>query len=166
MPDKNTVDILKSAILLEKKGNAFYSQVAQQASHPEVKRFFEMMADEEVQHIHILTEQFKSYQDSERFTPLETVADTDNIADKILTHNLADAISAADYESAAISAAMAMEKNSVRLYADRAASTSDPDEKALYDWLSRWEQSHLRFLSEVDREIRERIWHDNRFWAF
>jgi rubrerythrin len=61
---------------------------------------------------------------------------------------------------------MAMEKNAVRLYTDRAANTSDPEEKALYDWLSRWEQSHLRFLSEVDREITERIWHDNRFWSF
>jgi rubrerythrin len=72
MPSTHTVEILKSAILLEKKGKAFYGQVAAQASHPEVKRFFELMADEEVQHINILTGQFKSYQDTERFTPMDT----------------------------------------------------------------------------------------------
>lgn len=166
MPSTNPVDILKSAILLEKKGNAFYSQVASQASHPEIKRFFELMADEEIQHIQMLTEQFQSYRDTERFTPLAAPEDNDNIADKVMTGDLVNAIAAADYEAAAISAAMAMEKKAIRLYADRAATAEDPEEKALYDWLSRWEQSHLAFLSDIDREITERIWHDNNFWAF
>ncbi len=166
MPSTHTVEILKSAILLEKKGKAFYGQVAEQASHPEVKRFFELMADEEVQHINILTGQFKSYRDTERFTPVDTPDTADNIADKVLTSDLVDAIAAADYEAAAISAAMAMEKKAIRLYADRAATAEDPEEKALYDWLSRWEQSHLSFLSDLDREITERIWHDNNFWMF
>jgi rubrerythrin len=166
MPATSAVDILKSAILLEKKGRAFYGQVADQASHPEVKRFFELMADEEAEHIRILTNQFKSYQETKRFTPLASPDDTADIAGKVLTGDLAEAIKAADYEAAAISAAMAMEKNAVRLYSDRAASASAPEEKALYNWLSRWEQSHLQFLADIDREITERIWHDNHFWSF
>jgi rubrerythrin len=97
---------------------------------------------------------------------VDTPDTADNIADKVLTSDLVDAIAAADYEAAAISAAMAMEKKAIRLYADRAATAEDPEEKALYDWLSRWEQSHLSFLSDLDREITERIWHDNNFWAF
>ena len=68
MPGTNTVDILKSAILLEKKGRAFYGQVAQQTSHAAVKQFFELMADEEAEHIRILTEQFKSYRDTQHFS--------------------------------------------------------------------------------------------------
>ena len=39
-------------------------------------------------------------------------------------------ISASDFEAAAISAAMAMEKNAVRLYSERAEASEDPDEKA------------------------------------
>lgn len=166
MPSMNTVEILKSAILLETKGKAFYGQVASQASHPDVKQFFELMADEETQHIKILTDQFKSYRDTERFTPMDTPHTTDNIADKVLTSDLVNAIAAADYEAAAISAAMAMEKKAIRLYADRATTAEDAEEKALYDWLSRWEQSHLSFLSDIDREITEKVWHDNNFWAF
>jgi rubrerythrin len=165
MTATDSVDILKNAILLEKRGRAFYGQVAEQAAHPEVKRFFEMMADEEAQHITILTDQFKNYRENTRFSPMATPA-ADNIADKVLTRDLVEAIAAADYEAAAISAAMAMEKKAVRLYAERAASADDPEEKALYDWLSRWEQSHLGFLADIDREITERIWHDNRFWSF
>jgi rubrerythrin len=166
MTRTNTVDILKSAILLEKKGHAFYSQVAQQTAHPEVKRFFEMMAEEEALHIRLLTDQFKSVQADERFRPLTATEGAGEIADKVLTSELVEAIAAADYEAAAISAAMAMEKGATRLYGDRAASATDPEEKALYEWLNRWEQSHLRFLSEIDREITERIWYDNNFWAF
>ncbi len=165
-PESTPLEILKSAILLEKKGKAFYGQVANQASHPEVKRFFELMADEEIQHIKILTEQFKSYQESQRFTFAADSENTENVADKVLTRDLVDAIAAADYEAAAISAAMAMEKKAIRLYADRAAAASDPEEKNLYSWLSSWEKSHLAFLSDIDREITERIWHDNNFWAF
>lgn len=165
-PESTPLAILKSAILLEKKGKAFYGQVANQASHPEVKRFFQTMADEESQHIKILTDQFQSYQESQQFTFSSAPESAENVADKVLTRDLADAIAAADYEAAAISAAMAMEKNAIRLYADRAAAAADPEEKALYDWLSRWEKSHLAFLSEIDREITERIWHDNNFWSF
>lgn len=166
MSSTNTEEILKSAILLEKKGKAFYGQVASQASHPDVKRFFELMADEETQHIKILTDQYKAYQDTQKFSAMDVPGTADNIADKVLSKNLIDAITAADYEAAAISAAMAMEKKAIRLYADRASTAEDQGEKALYDWLSRWEQSHLRFLSDIDREITEKIWHDNNFWAF
>ena len=166
MPGTNTIDILKSAILLEKRGRSFYGQVAAQASHAEVKRFFELMADEEADHIRILTEQFQSYQDTKHFAPLAAPGDTAGIAAKVLTGDLTAAITAADYEAAAISAAMALEKNAVRLYADRAADTTDPDERALYDWLSRWEQSHLQFLADIDHDITERIWHDHHFWSF
>ena len=75
-------------------------------------------------------------------------------------------ISASEFEAAAISAAMAMEKNAVRLYSERAAASEDPDEKTLYQWLAEWEHHHLDFLAEIDRQLTEAIWHDNSFWPF
>ena len=56
--DDKTTEILKCAILMEKRGQAFYTKVAQQASGEVVKRFFEMMAEEEKNHIKILSEQY------------------------------------------------------------------------------------------------------------
>jgi len=44
MGDDKTTDILKRAILLEKRGLAFYAKVAQQASADAVKRFFEKIS--------------------------------------------------------------------------------------------------------------------------
>ena len=55
-----TVEILKNAILLEKRGQAFYAKVAEQASSEAVKQFFSLMAEEELTHVSILSEQFKN----------------------------------------------------------------------------------------------------------
>ena len=167
MSEDKTIEILKNAILLEKRGKAFYSKVSDQASGQAVKTFFEMMADEEDKHIQILTEQFKSYQQQLEFKGKNYSKNhTGDIYGKVLTGDLKKEISAAGYEAAAISAAMSMEKNAITLYSERAAEAQDPNEKALYEWLTRWEAQHLRFLSEIDKELTEQIWYDNNFWPF
>jgi rubrerythrin len=167
MSEDKTTEILKSAILLEKRGRAFYSKVSGQASGEAVKTFFLMMADEEDKHIQILTEQFKAYRQHNEFTAEEYTDDyVGSISAKVLTGDLIKQISAADYEAAAISAAMSMEENAIKLYSNRAAQAQDPNEKALYEWLSKWEAQHLKFLAEIDRELTEQIWYDNSFWPF
>jgi rubrerythrin len=167
MNEDSTVEILKQAILLEKRGQAFYSQVAGQATGKAVKQFFEMMAEEEIKHVKILSDQFKAYKDNRQFTP-EAIDDDhgDDVATKVLTREMKNEISVADYEAAAISAAMSMEESAIKLYSERAESAEDPNEKALYGWLAKWETQHLRFLSEIDRELKEEIWNDSTFWPF
>ena len=167
MSEDKTIEILKSAILLEKRGQAFYSKIAGQTSGKAVKAFFELMADEEVKHIDILAEHFKAYRQNEKFSPGEYPENHEkSISAKVLTKELKEEISAADYEAAAISAAIAMEKNAIQLYSDRASDATDPNEKALYKWLAEWEHQHLNFLAEIDKELTEKIWYDNNFWPF
>jgi rubrerythrin len=167
MSEDKTIEILKSAILLEKRGQAFYSKIARQTSGNAVKAFFELMADEEVKHVDILTEQYKAYRHNEKFIPGEYHENHENsISAKVLTKELKEEISAADYEAAAISAAIAMEKNAIQLYSDRASDAEDPNEKALYKWLADWERQHLNFLAEIDKELIEEVWYDNNFWPF
>jgi rubrerythrin len=151
---------------LEKRGRAFYSQVARQTSGKAVKQFFEMMADEEVKHINILSDQFKAYQDKKRFDPGDFNDDHSVVASKVLTEDMKAEIAAADYEAAAISAAMFMEERAIKVYSARAEEAEDSNEKALYDWLAKWEMQHLKFLSDIDRELKEQIWNDNSFWPF
>ncbi|MBW2468124.1 MAG: ferritin family protein [Deltaproteobacteria bacterium] len=165
--DDKTTEILKCAILMEKRGQAFYKKVAQQASGVVVKRFFEMMAEEENNHIKILSDQFKAYQNGQRFNINDMADDCQSdIASHILPKHIRSEISAADYEAAAISAAMSMEENAIKLYSERAVSATDPHEKALYDWLANWETQHLSFLADIDRDLTEDIWYDQNFWPF
>ena len=101
MSEDKTVNILKSAILLEKRGRAFYSKIARQTPVKAVKAFFELMADEELKHVEILTEQFKAYRQNKKFIPGDYQdAHSDSISAKVLTKELKAEISAADYEAA------------------------------------------------------------------
>ena len=167
MPENTPLEILKEAILLERRGRAFYRTVAGQSAHPDVRDFFDAMAEEESRHIRILSEQFKAVRKSGRFSPepLDDEPDT-AAADTVLSSAVREKISAADFEAAAISAAMGMEEKAIRLYAGRADAATDPEEARLYRWLADWEGGHLQALSEMDRALTEAIWHDNAFWPF
>ena len=63
-------DILKRAILLEKRGRAFYQKAAEQTDVEALKTFFTGMADEETRHIQILSDHFKNYEANREFAPV------------------------------------------------------------------------------------------------
>ena len=161
------LDILKEAILLEMRGRAFYQKVAAQAKNAAVREFFETMVAEENHHVDILGAQLRSYRTNREFAPLDA-ADTQSqpLPDLILSDEVKQQLATADFEAAAISAAMLMEERAVKLYGERAAATGDAKEKALYQWLSNWEEGHLSFLAELDRDLKNAIWDDNQFWPF
>jgi rubrerythrin len=163
MSDK-AIEALKSAIMLERRGKAFYTQAAATAKSPTVKEIFTAMAKEEDLHIEQLSQQFAQYRKDQTFIPV--AAASDDVHKKVLDRKMQGEIEAAGFEAAAISAAMAMEERAVKLYAERAEAATDPHEKALYTWLAAWEREHVRLLEHFDRELTERVWHDNEFWPF
>ena len=167
MEKDTTLEILKQAILLERRGMAFYEKVAEQTENQAVREVFELMAAEEQKHIHTLSEQFKAYHQSKTFMPKTySEPEDDRVASKVLNQNIKDGISAAGFEAAAISAAIAMEEQAIKLYAESARKTTDSDAKALYEWLAKWERGHLRMLFDIDKSLKENIWFDNQFWPF
>ncbi|MEI6575909.1 MAG: ferritin family protein [Bacteroidota bacterium] len=168
MQTKSPTDILKMAILLEKRGKAFYTQVAQQTQDEEVRTLFTFMAEEEQMHGEFLARQFSFYEKNKSFDTnemVETPGD-DGIIDKILNEGLKTSISAAGYEAAAISAAIDFENRAIDAYASRAAEATDPNEKEMFTWLADWERGHHHVLYKMDEELKERIWNDNNFWPF
>ena len=155
------------AILMEKRGHAFYSKVAEQTADPEIKHIFLTMADEENKHIKFLSEQYINYEKYHAFRKVElTDLANEGFSTLILTEELKIKISSAGFEAAAISAAIEFEKKAVEVYSKHAETASDANEKALYKWLSDWEGGHLAILSRMDNELKEKIWNDNQFWPF
>ena len=162
-----TTEILKKAILLERRGKAFYRKVAEQTTTGALKQFFETMADEEDRHIEILAEQFKTHLSQGSLAPKDYDRNTaPDAVSQVLTEEVRQKIAAAGFEAAALSAAMSMEERAIKLYAERARTATDAGEKALFQWLADWEGQHLKQLSELDRSLTESIWHDNQFWPF
>ncbi len=167
MSESPAVKILKSAILLESRGKAFYQNVARNTQDPEVREFFQLMVTEEERHEEILMTQLKAVSKGDSFRPeAYQNEETSEVAKAVLSKKIVQKISGAGFEAAAISAAMSMEQEAVRLYSQRRDATDDPVERELYTWLTKWEQVHLRELSEMDRELRESVWNDSDFFPY
>ncbi len=165
MSESKTVEILKEAILLEKRGVSFYMSVANQANNTAVKDFFSFMAEEEKIHTEVLNEQFLAFQNNGCFNSFNSRSSW-GVSSKILEREIIEKISSAGFEAAAIGAAIAMEERAIRIYSNRAEETSDPEEKKMYKWLSSWEKIHLNQLVDIDKALTEKIWFDNHFWPF
>jgi rubrerythrin len=165
---KNPTDILKEAILLEKRGKAFYSTVAEQSKSQAAKKIFMMMADEEDEHIRFLSRQFKAYNQDHKFIKPEEHHEDPNEETvlKILSEDIKKEISAASFEAAAISSAMDFETRAVKIYSDRAKEASDPLEKETYQMLAQWESGHHKLLHRLNEDLKESVWNDNSFWPF
>lgn len=167
METQNSLEILKMAILMEKRGHSFYVKVAEQSSDPEIRHIFLTMADEETKHVKFLSDQYLSFEKEKEFKKVDLPnLENEGFASLILTEEMKNKISAAGFEAAAISAAIDFEKRAIEVYGKRAEMSTDTNEKNLYLWLSDWEKGHLRILSEIDNELKERIWNDNGFWPF
>lgn len=167
MEDSRAVEILKRAILMEKRGFAFYSSIAEKTDSPDVKKIFEIMAKEEVYHVQFLSEQFADYMKNKAFSKKDyKVSDEESISKMILSKDIKKQISAASFEAAAISAAIDFETKAVEVYAKQAEETKDPNEKDLYIMLANWERTHYKILFDLDKDLKESIWDDNSFWPY
>ena len=168
MESKTAIDILKEAILLEKRGKAFYSNVAEKSDSEAAKKIFEMMAEEEEEHIRFLSKQFVHYAKTNEFLKNEKPVENPNEETvlRILSEDIKKQITAASFEAAAISAAMDFETRAVKIYSERAAESTDVNEKELYKMLADWEKTHHLLLHKLNEELKEEIWYDNNFWPF
>lgn len=165
--NKTATDILKTAILLERRGKAFYTQVARQSESKSAKKIFEMMAEEEDAHINFLSRQFSHYEKNHEFLHNEMHQDVDESnAVMILSENIKKEISAAGFEAAAISAAIDFENRAIEVYSNRAAEATDENEKSMYQMLADWEKGHHHLLHKLNEDLKEQIWNDNNFWPF
>ncbi|MEN8138422.1 MAG: ferritin family protein [Bacteroidota bacterium] len=165
---RTTTDILKEAILLERRGKEFYSKVAQSSESKSARQIFEMMAEEEEQHIKYLSVQFAHYSRTNEFLSpgaVEEDAD-DEIAMKVLSEKFKKEVSAASFEAAAISAAIDFETRAVKLYSERAKEAETQNERDMYSMLANWEMGHQKSLHDLNNGLKEDIWNDNNFWPF
>jgi rubrerythrin len=164
---KSALDILKEAILLERRGKAFYTTAARQTESEAARKIFEMMAAEEDEHIEFLSKQFAYYDKNQAFMKNHEGGDVDDTAAmQVLSEEIKKQISAAGFEAAAISAAMDFETRAVQVYSDRAQAATDPNEKAMYQMLADWEKGHHYWLHKINEDLKEQVWYDNNFWPF
>ncbi len=158
------MDAIKGAILLERRGQAFYRKVADAAGSDAVEEVFSTMADEERRHEEVLEQHYSSLVREGRLAATGELGKVEGHPVRDIIGRVRKEVDAAGYEAAAISAAMALEKEAQAYYSDKAGEAESDLERDLYDWLARWEQGHLEMLADMDRTLQERIWFENGFW--
>ncbi len=164
---KTAEDILKTAILLERRGKAFYTTLARQTQSEAVKKVFTMVAEEEDEHIKFLSRQFAAFEKTGKFDKNDVPEPSDDQeAVMILSEQMKKEISAASYEAAAISAAIDFETRAIEVYQGRADETDDPNEKEMYQMLADWERTHHHMFKKLSDDLKEQVWFDNNFWPF
>ena len=166
--ENKALEILKMAILMERRGKEFYNTVAGHTQNEQVKNIFSIMAKEEQLHIEQLSQQYKEYQKSGQFIlqSHEANENEETIANMVLNPEVRKSLSAASYEAAAINAAIDMENKAIEVYSKRAEETTDAYEKELYTWLANFERDHHKILHNLNKELMEEVWYDNNFWPF
>lgn len=166
MAQKDTaLEILKTALLLERQGKAFYTQAARNSKSTAVKKIFEDMAEEENEHIQFLTTQARNYVKNHKFVAqdIRPAAESNS---EILTQSIKKEINAASFEAAAISAAINFENRAIDVYSTRAKEAASTEERKAYAMLAEWERGHHHLLYRLNEELKEEIWNDNKFWPF
>ena len=143
---KEADDVLDFAIENEQSAIDFYTELAEQASKPWMRRIFEDFAKEEMGH----RSRLESVKAGKKFAGSERkVLDLkigDYLVDIVPTPDM-------DYQSALV-LAMKREKSAFRLYSDIAAQVEDAGLKKLFLGLAQEEAKHkLRFEVEYDEQV-------------
>ncbi len=155
------LEILKTALLLERQGKTFYTQAARNSESKSTKKIFEDMAEEENEHIEFLTKQTQNYLKNHQF-----VIPNEDVSSEILTQQIKKEINAASFEAVAISAAIDFENRAIEVYSSRAKEAIGPEEKKVYAMLTEWERGHHHLLHRLSEDLKEDVWNDNNFWPF
>lgn len=157
-------DVLKGALLLEKRGKALYERTAQTTAKPAVRELFRTLAAEEERHIQMLEGFFREYRDAGEAGELELTPGA--VAGSVLNEKVKQEVEEASYETAAIYAAMGLEEKAISYYADQAEKATDARARDLFERLADWERTHLDLLMAIDEDLRQRVWNDQHFWPF
>ncbi|MFQ6033147.1 MAG: ferritin family protein, partial [Candidatus Zixiibacteriota bacterium] len=70
------------------------------------------------------------------------------------------------FEMAALSIGILLEKNSIEFYKKSAQQSEDKDIKMLFSYLADWEGEHLRALVQQQKFLQEDYWTEARFYPF
>ncbi len=148
------MDIFNFAIQMEKDGETFYRQLAEQVSEKGVKEILNMLADDEVKHARAI-EQMRS--SSPAMADTEILEKAKNIFTRMKEFH--EELDFDHGHEELYRQAMKIEQNSIDFYLDRADQIQNTAHKALFLQLAGEEKKHYRLLSGLaDFVNRPKTW--------
>lgn len=151
MSEDRMADTIRTGIAMEAEGLRAYQEAATRTSHPFAKEMFLSLASDEKRH----QEWFEALAAKRGIAPapldhldpdgfLKSIRE---VFGKLRGQLGAVAVDADDIK--AIDAALGLEEESYKLYAEAAKAAADPDEKALLEFVAHEENNHYRILDDT-----------------
>jgi rubrerythrin len=137
---------LELAMKMEEDAIRYYREAAANCPHPAGRRMFQVVMDEEEQHLENLRN-ISQNRDVELSAPGASVQ-LDAVLETLRDRGRLDAACSLD-DMEAFRIAMDMEKEGYEFYKAQAARASSKEEKALFEWLAQEEERHFEVLSET-----------------
>ncbi|MDY6862057.1 MAG: ferritin family protein [Thermodesulfobacteriota bacterium] len=160
----NVMQAIKSAIILEIKGEQFYKTAAEKTSNKKIRDLFLYFAEQEVLHRKFLEMNYDELLKSDNWIPDELKPEPSfDIADNVINEELKNSLKHTWFEASAISIAMNLELEALNFYQEAAKKTNNPNAKKLYESLAVWENKHFDKFNTLEASLREEFWEAVRF---
>lgn len=158
------IEVIKNALMVEIKGQQLYSHAATQTQDPSAKILFEMLANDEEQHVNILKQQYESLMKDGALN-MDNIhpAEVDHGSQGVVSDEFKKSIKRGDFEMAVIGIGCDLEAKAIAFYEKHAAETDNPELKKLFTWLVEWEEGHLDQLKELEDRYQAAYWADQGF---
>lgn len=164
---KEYIIALKGAMKGELESIHLYENALRISENPAVSEFFRGLIEEEKSHFNYLLQymhELRAGGHLSTFSPGKLVK-ADGI-DPIIDDEVKNRIASSSILFSAISTAALLERKAVEYYDKCASESANPELKALFSYLSKWEARHMEDLIRIEKETQEDFWRLNQFEPF
>lgn len=161
---QSAMDAVRTAIITEIKGLELYTTAAAKAEDPDARRMFEMLAEEEGRHKAYLENHYASLMNTGEWAKSEpTALEREKVEEFIIDDSFRKGLRRGTFEMAVVALAVDLEAKAVNFYKEVATTADDPDTRAVFQHLVKWEEGHHRQFLEMERELRDAYFSDRGF---
>lgn len=162
------LEALKTALEAEMTGHQFYLHAAATTEDPQGKATFSRMAKEELDHFHVLKNQYAAVLESGVFDQSTALLDAPDqeSSSPIFSPEFRERVGQQHFEMSALSIGMQLELNAIRHYQQSADASEDRDVKNFFLGLVKWEQGHYDGFATELEQLREEYWQENDFLPY
>ena len=155
-----TVDIFEYAMQMEKDGENYYRQLAQQVANKGLQAILIMLADEEVKHYRAIE---GMRQDNYQMLETTILDDASNIF--IEMKDQKEEFEPEQEQAKLYEKAQEIEKRSQQFYQEKANQTDKDNQKKLFEKLAKEEEKHYFLLENIIEFVsRPKQWLENAEW--
>jgi rubrerythrin len=154
---RQTLDALTAGIKSEVAAYVFYIEAAKKQASSQIKDVLHKLALEEKDHFHVLERQYDSLVRSERWISTADILKQPGLPEipedmtsqhSVLVEEVRKAVSIQDV----LTIAYRLEEEAYELFAGEAERADAPEAKAIFDKLSRFEETHMILIKELLRK--------------